>query len=127
MHFSGPRDVDLQDLPVASNIQKSDMTHGMFVDSIAGALTGALFKNPEWVGFPINAGAMLLLGAFGAALGLWISVVLIGSSMPNVHLKKFEENFERREIVLMLDIPKDRVNEIRDLIKTISPPPRTTG
>ena len=53
---------------------------------------------------------MLLLGAFGTALGLWISGVLIGSSTPNVHLKEFEENFERREIVLMLDIPKNRVD-----------------
>ena len=119
MHFVGPRDADPQDLPAASNIQKSDMTHGMFVGSIAGAVTGALtgallgfalFKNPKWIGIPTNAGAMLLLGAFGTALGLWISGVLIGSSTPNVHLKEFEENFERREIVLMLDIPKNRVD-----------------
>ncbi|MEE2982412.1 MAG: DUF1269 domain-containing protein [Pseudomonadota bacterium] len=122
MHFLGRRGTDLKDLPEPSNAQKSDLRHGMYVGLVAGVVTGAilgtgLYAYPDLIGIPVNPGAILLLAAFGAVLGVFVSGPLIGSSTPNVHLKEFDKDFEQGRIVLILDIPKDRVDEIRTLIK----------
>ena len=122
MHFLGRRGTDLHELPEASNAQKSDLHHGMFVGLVAGVVAGSLvglllFLYPELVGIPVNPGAILLLGGFSAAFGVFAAGPLIGSSTPNVHLKEFDQDFEQGHIVLMLDVPIDQVDKVRDLIK----------
>ena len=93
----------------------------MFVGMIGGGVSGGLFGlllylKPELLGIPINPGAMFLLGGFGAIFGLMTSGFLIGSSTPNVHLKEFEPDFAQDRIVLILDLPKERIEEISALI-----------
>lgn len=122
MHFIGKRGTDLKDLPEASNAQKSDLLHGIYVGLVAGVVTGGLiglllYVKPELIGVPIKFGVILALGGFGAVFGMLTSGFLIGSSTPNVHLKEFERDFEEGHIVLVLDVPKDRVDEVRLLIK----------
>jgi hypothetical protein len=121
MHFIGKRGTDLGDLPEAGNAQKSDLRHGMFIGLSGGAACGALFGGllclrPEWLGIAVNPSAVFLLGAFGAVFGLVTSGILIGSSTPNVHLKQYEQDFEAGRLVLILDIQKQRVDEIGALV-----------
>ena len=122
MHFIGKRGADLGDLPEASHAQKSDIRHGLYVGLCGGALCGALLGGllclyPEWLGIAVNPSAVFLLGGFGALFGMLTSGLLIGSSTPNVHLKDYEQDFEAGRLVLILDVPKSRVEEIGALVK----------
>ena len=69
----------------------------------------------------VQAAAVLLLGGFGALFGAFTSGVLIGSSTPNVHLRQFEADFEAGRLVLILDVPKQRVDELGALVKSHFP------
>ena len=88
MHFLGRRGTDLHELPEASNAQKSDLRHGMFVGLVAGVVAGSLvglllFLYPELVGIPVNPGAILLLGGFGAAFGVFAVGARVVHRLPS--------------------------------------------
>ena len=107
--------------------QKGHIRPGMFCvggDShspTGGAFGALLCFNPHWLGIAVNPSAVLLLGGFGALFGAFTSGVLIGSSTPNVHLRQFEADFEAGRLVLILDVPKQRVDELGALVKSHFP------
>ncbi len=121
MHFLGKRGMDLEDLPEATSAERSDITHGMQVGIVSGALGGAIIGLGVY-GMQVISGMkpmyeiILLLFILGAAFGVWVSGVLIGSSTPNTKLKQFEHAIDEGHILLMLDVPKDKVDEVRELI-----------
>lgn len=125
MHFLARRDIDLGDLPEASIVQKSDLTHGAFIGLITGAVTGVVIGCLLYLfdtfgmslGFTVSFGTILILFVIGSLMGMWISGTLIGVSAPNIHLKPFEKAMEAGHILMMVDVPKDRVEEIRSIIK----------
>ena len=106
-------------LHVANILQKSDLVHGWQVGLISGGLTGAvlgtvLYSIPEFGSFfgqAIITGCALL----GAFLGTWFSG-LIAISAPNTQLERFNPALERGEVLLMVDVAKDKVDEISDMI-----------
>ena len=51
----------------------------------------------------------------GTAFGAWTST-LIGLSTPNTALARFEPDIEAGKILLMVDVPVARVEEIEELI-----------
>lgn len=121
IHFMAKDEEQLitRKLHVASILQKSDLIHGWQVGLITGGVTGAalgtiLYTIPEFgtfFGQAIVTGCALL----GAFLGTWFSG-LIAISAPNTQLKKFEPALERGEVLLMVDVPKGKVDEITNLI-----------
>jgi hypothetical protein len=122
MHFLGPRDLDLGDLPEAGTGQKTDLWHGAMIGGLVGAAVGCglgyvLWRFPNLLGMNIASTAVLLVGLLGLVFGVWCGGYLIGSSTPNTNLKEFEKVFEQGHILLMLDAPKERVDELRKLIK----------
>lgn len=126
MHFVARRGTYLADLPEATLGQKSDIRHGVFVGLVSGLLVGGaigllLYLRPELVGIAVHPGLIVVLAAFGAVFGIATSGFLIGSSTPNVHLKEFERDFARGRIVLMLDLPRERVDDVRELIRAHFP------
>ncbi len=42
--------------------------------------------------------------------------LFVGSSTPNVKLKKFQQSMDEGHILLMVDVAKDRVDEIRSIV-----------
>lgn len=126
MHFLGKYGDDLKDLPQATVFQKTDIVHGMFVGAIVGALAGLLVSGillafPSLLGVQLGPWAMLIGALVGALFGTWASGMLVGSSTPNVRLKQFDHDFEEHHFLLMLDIPYDRVEEIRSMILSRHP------
>jgi hypothetical protein len=119
MHFLGKRGMSMGDLHEASVLQKSDVRHALFLGAGLGALGGMLLGvylklNP--IGdITFGAGAFLLATLAGIGFGAWTST-LIGLSTPNTALKKFEADIEAGKILLMVDVPVARLEEIEAMI-----------
>ncbi len=132
MHFLGKRGTDLSDLPEASTTQKSDIVHGfqvgLFTGSISGAIMGlTVYLMRDFIGMQIEVGIILILFLVGGIYGALISGLFIGSSTPNVKLKNFQQAMEEGHILLMVDVAKDRVNEIRDIVHSHFPEAEDRG
>jgi hypothetical protein len=56
--------------------------------------------------------AVLIAAFIGAFLGIWISTMM-GLQVPNTQLKGFEQELQDGKILLMLDVPAGRYDEIR--------------
>lgn len=124
MHFLGRRGMSLGGLHEASYLQKSDVRHALFLGAGLGALGGMLLGvylklNP--IGpFTFDVGTFLLTTLGGLGFGAWCST-LIGLSTPNTQLKPFEADIESGKILLMVDVPVARVEEIETLLKRRHP------
>jgi hypothetical protein len=119
MHFLGKRGMSMGALHEASVLQKSDVRHALFLGCGLGALGGMLLGvylklNP--IGdIVFGAGTFLLTTLGGTAFGAWTST-LIGLSTPNTELARFEAEIEAGKILLMVDVPVARVEEIEEMI-----------
>jgi len=56
----------------------------------------------------------------GALFGAW-AASMIGISTPNTALKRFEAAIGEGRVLLMVDVPKDRVEEIQELVHRSHP------
>lgn len=125
MHFLGKRNTDLMDLPEATTAEKTDLVHGSFIGLVSGALCGGLiglvlYLLRDYI-IEVNMGIILLFFVLGGVFGVWVSGMLIGTSTPNVKLKEFEKDIEAGHILLMVDVPVERVDEIRKIVLTHHP------
>jgi hypothetical protein len=120
VHFLARENTDLGDLPKAEMLQTTDAVHGWGLGLTLGGLTGAvagvvmLMFPPQ--GFGMGLGIVLVMSLLGALMGAWASG-MIASSVPNTQLEQFDKEIERGKILLMVDIPKDRVEEITRLLE----------
>ncbi len=128
IHFHSTFENSLGNLPKASILQKTDLFHAMAVGLVAGGLTGTmvgflLFLNPAWatgLGNVPMLGMILGLSVGGAIFGCWVSG-MIGISCPSARLRAFKKAIDQGNILLMVDVPKERVGEITHLIKSHHP------
>jgi uncharacterized membrane protein YeaQ/YmgE (transglycosylase-associated protein family) len=124
MHFLGRRGTDLGELHEASYLQKSDTVHGAFVGFVIGGLMGVLvgflLVNFPPQGISLQLVAVLIAAIVGAALGTWIAS-MVGLQVPNTRLKGFEKELEEGKILLMLDVPAGRYDELRTIIARTHP------
>jgi hypothetical protein len=124
MHFLARRGTDLGELHEASYLQKSDAVHGAFTGLVLGGVVGVcvgllLVYFPPG-GMSILLVAVLIAAIVGAVLGIWIAGMM-GLQVPNTQLKGFEEEIDAGKILLMLDVPAGRYDEIRQIIARTHP------
>ncbi len=124
IHLLARSGTPLEELPEAGIAQKTDLVpaleRGMAVGGSLGALAGlaALAFPPAGV---VVAGGAVLFGALGGAgFGAWVSG-MIGVSLPNSRLERFEGAIEDGMLLMMVDVPKDRVEDFQDMIKEHHP------
>lgn len=122
MHVIAKEGTPMEDLPEASLMQKSDfipaMQRGVALGGATGALAGlAAMALP---GLVIAGGLVLAMGITGAGMGAWLGG-MIGLDVENTRLKKFEEAINNGEILMLVDVPKDHVDKIQDLVKRHHP------
>jgi hypothetical protein len=130
IHFLAREGVSLDQLSVANLLQRSDLVHGLEIGLVAGGLTGmlsglAISVYPE-LGSMVGMGAVLMLAVFGALVGAWVSG-MIAVSIPNSRLKGFQREIDAGRILLMVDVPRGRVSEIRRLIEEHHPEAQGAG
>jgi hypothetical protein len=119
MHCLARRGTDLSPLREASVWQKSDLVHGaevgMIMGGIGGFLLGLMVVLTPPDGVEMQMITVLISVIVGAIFGAW-SASLIGISTPNTRLRHFQNDIEAGRILLMVDVPTTRVEEIRDLV-----------
>ncbi|MCW9048233.1 MAG: DUF1269 domain-containing protein [Gammaproteobacteria bacterium] len=114
IHVMAKEGVDLGDLPEAGIFQTSDIVHGVETGIVIGGISGLVASIVAITA--LQAGSMMgliILGCtlFGAGFGVWTSA-MIGSSTKNSRLKEFEQSMEAGKILLIADVPLDRVDDI---------------
>lgn len=131
IHFHAREDIDLSKLHAANILQTSDVLRaaqaGLAIGIGTGAVAGMLVAyflpivgdSPQW-------GIAGLLAIIGGGFGAWSSS-MIGISTPSVRLKRFEGAIEQGQILLMVDVPRGRVEEIEQRLKESHPEARLEG
>jgi hypothetical protein len=130
MHFLARRGSDLGNLHEASWLQKSDVRHGALTGGVLGGVLGGLvavglsfFPMGDW---SINHAGVLLLIGFGIFFGIWVAT-MVGLSVPNSKLSPFQADIERGGILLIVDVPFQRVDEIHELLQAKHPEAKWEG
>ena len=117
-------------LPEANLLQESDfipaVERGLAIGGATGILAGIAAVALPGVGLVLGGGAILGIGLAGAGVGAWLSS-MIGISVPSSRLTDFEEAIKEGSLLMMVDVPKTRVEEITDLIKQHHPEAEIEG
>lgn len=124
MHFLARPGLPLGSLHEASVLQKTDVRHaaisGSLVGALLGALAGWLLAQYPIEGMRIGVGGILLFTAFGAGFGFFAST-LVGTSLPNSQLRQFDRELSDGRILVMVDVPLHRVEEMQDYVQQRHP------
>jgi len=70
----------------------------------------------DFIGIQLEVGIILILFLVGGIYRGLTAGLFVGSSTPNVKLKRFQQSMEEGHILLMVDVAKDRVDEIRSIV-----------
>ena len=118
IHVIAKEGTPLKDLPEASLIQKSDFVPDVERGVAMGGATGiaAGLVAIALPGVVIAGGALLAMGLAGAGMGAWLGG-MIGMDVENTHIKQFESAIQEGQILVLVDVPKDRVDDIQNSVK----------
>ncbi len=123
IHVMARSGTSMGGLPEANIMQKSDLVYGLekglLIGGFTGIIAGVIATLLPTVG--LGGGGLILACALaGAAIGAWASG-MIGSDVINSRVKPFEEAIEKGEYLLMIDVPKDDVEKITQMVKSHHP------
>jgi hypothetical protein len=117
-------------LPEASLLQESDFVpaveRGLAIGGATGVLAGIAAVTIPGAALALGGGAILGIGLAGAGVGAWMSG-MIGVSVPSSRLKEFESAIDEGNLLMMVDVPKSRVDEITELVKSHHPEAHIEG
>ena len=120
IHVIAKRGTPLEDLPEANLLQKTDFVPAVQQGIALGGATG-LPAGLVAVALPpasavIAGGILLATTLAGAGVGSWVSG-MIGMTIGNRRIKEFEEEIEAGKLLVLADVPVNRVDEIEDRVK----------
>lgn len=122
IHVIAKEGTQLGDLPEATVVQKSDfvpaMERGVALGGAAGVIAGLVAI--AMPGVVVAGGALLAMGLAGAGMGVWLGG-MIGMDVKNSQVKKFENSVQAGEILMLVDVPRDRVEEIQSSVRKHHP------
>ena len=125
IHFVAKEGADMTGLNAANLLQTSDVIRaaqaGLVIGGGAGGVAGVLAAvffpivgdQPQW-------GIAAVLAMAGAAIGAWASS-MIGVSTPSNRLARFQPAIEQGQILLMIDAPRSRIDEIETRLRALHP------
>jgi len=124
MRFLARRGMSLGKLHECNYLQKSDAVHGAELGFVLGGMGGFLIgiyvylTPPE--GVTLQLVTVLIGTVIGAMFGAW-AASLVAMSVPNSRLRPFQKEIEAGKILLMVDVPPSRIEEIQDLVHRCHP------
>lgn len=131
IHFVARDGTDMTGLHAANVLQTSDVVRaaeiGLCIGGASGAVLGAVVAvflpivgdQPQW-------GMVGVLAIVGAGFGAW-TASMIGISIPSHRLKRFEGAIEQGQLLLMVDVPRSRVEEIEQRLQVQHPEAHLEG
>ena len=131
IHFVAREGADMSGLHAANVLQTSDVIRsaeaGLVIGGAAGAVLGSIIAvaypmfgdKPQW-------GLIAVLALVGAPVGAWASS-MIGVSTPSKRLQRFEVQIEQGQVLLMVDVPRTRVEEIEARLQALHPEAHLEG
>ncbi len=124
IHIIAKEGIPLDELPEASLLQKSDfipaLERGAALGGVTGVLAGVLAVSFPPAGVILGGGALLGITLAGAGIGAWLSS-MIGVDLENTQLKGFEDAIHQGQILMLVDVDKDRAEDITKLVQIIHP------
>ena len=119
IHVIAKEGTPMEELPEASLLQKSDfipaIERGLALGAITGVMVGLVAMTLPPAGLVIGGGDITAIAA-AAGVGGWLSS-MVGVSVPSTRLKKFEDAIKAGEFLVLVDVKRDRVDEIEELVK----------
>jgi hypothetical protein len=130
IHFLARRGTLPPELPEANVLQKTDLVHGaqlgVAIGAVVGMAAGGLLVLFPPEGVTLKLFTVLVTALGGAFFGAWASS-LVASSVPNSRLKGFERDIESGKVLMMVDVPMRRVQEICALVTSRHPEAASGG
>jgi hypothetical protein len=130
IHVIAKEGTPLEDLPEATLAQRSDLIpaleRGAAIGGATGVLAGIIAVTVPPAGLVLGGGAVLATGLAGVGVGALMSS-MIGVDTANSRIQKFQDAIDKGELLMMVDVPKDRVEEIDDLVKKHHPEAEIEG
>jgi hypothetical protein len=124
IHVLAKDGIPLEGLHEASILQKTDFVHGaesgLAIGGAIGILAGLIAILFPPAGVNLQGVTILVTALIGAAFGAWVSS-MVASSIPNTRLRTFEAGIDAGRILMMVDVPAGRVDEIKRLIASRHP------
>jgi len=118
IHIIAREGTPLKDLPEANLMQKSDflpaLERGIAMGGATGIVAGLVAM--AFPGVIIAGGALLAMGLAGAGMGAWLGG-MIGVDVGNTHIRQFEEAIQGGQLLVLVDVPRDRVEDIQKGVK----------
>jgi len=117
IHVLAKRETPLGDLPEASVFEKTDFVPALERGAALGATTGLLagLAALRFAGFAIAGGPVLGVLIYGATIGAMMSG-LAGLQVGNSRVKDYADAIENGQFLVMIDIAKERIDSIRQLV-----------
>ncbi len=124
LHAVAGLGIEMEGLPEATTWQKSEFAHGLEagigLGGAAGFLGGLLAVTFPPAGIVLGGGAIIAATVAGAGFGALVSG-LVAKDMPSHELEAFERGIAEGNILLLVDVPKSKVDEYIQLIKQHHP------
>ncbi|MGQ4879973.1 DUF1269 domain-containing protein [Billgrantia sp. LNSP4103-1] len=124
LHVMGKdwKPLEKEGVPVATLIQTSDVVNASIRGAIVGAALGlVLGLIAHYVLIDTNIVWMAIgMVIFGALFGVWAST-MVGVSVRDVKVSKYDKDIKRGAMLLIIDIPDERENAYREVIKRHHP------
>jgi hypothetical protein len=120
LHVIAKRGTALEDLPEANLLQKSDfipaVERGLALGWSVGLLAGLVGVALPLAGPVVAGGIVLASGLAGAGVGAWLGG-MVGMNVGNTRIKQFEAAIEGGQLLVLADVPRDRVEEIQARVR----------
>jgi len=120
IHLLARDGVPLEDLPEAALSQRSDLVpalqRGIGAGAATGLLAGLVAMAFPPAGLTIAGGLLVATTVAGAGFGAFMST-MVGVGIPNSRLDRFREAIDGGQLLMMIDLPLARVEEIEALVK----------
>ena len=130
IHVIAREGTPLGDLPEASWTQSSDLIpgleRGLAIGGVTGVLAGVIAVTIPPAGLVLGGGAVLAAGLAGAGLGALLSS-MVGAGLHSSRLKRFEQAIKDGQLLMLVDVPADRVDEIEEAVKKHHPDAEIEG
>ena len=93
---------------------------GVTLGGVTGLFGGLLALAFPPAGIVVGGGGVLLISLMGASLG-GLLTGMAGAAFPSSRLQAFEKDIEAGKILVMVDVLREQVEEVTDMIQLLDP------